>query len=800
MSNPVLIKDETKGNLREITYFTGCDKKPELKIFKEKVEKSSVYEENLKIKRQLEEAPISKASNNSPSDELYEGRLNYKKLFNERGFPVVSSKFKNHFDTWYIYPFYGKVNFSGAPVVPNIPDDKKRGPTAEEPSINLAPLVNDDSSAEGVPKALTPVALAFINFKRLFNKRAKGYFKKSGEENVFVPVDSIYLSSIEATKGWSSVYDAYRAHLNTVYDEFNSKYLQNLSTSPKIKDIKDFIELLEIYVQETEKPFTYVGFIESKYNDVYTTGLAIDIYDGDSASDQEKSDFMNDLNFPLFSRMAKKHGFRIDPNCPWRIIADLGSPYFWDINGQLPVSGEGRYRHAATVALDKTKNPPEPLKNAQGLPIITNPSTKEVGSVLDNMFPGGFHDLVDNIFVPAHQCGWLYDTREFTYHLINFYSRFVSQNPNYLTKTVSSSVIKNGTFYERFTKASTLKRKLYENLTIDALEKMRSSKTGEYDADPATKWTTENLGFYADMRNIERGRPLTRRQLQKVKNKAFQTLNYGVQLWLQDSKKAELRDAWVAEAVKLIEYSFGTTAASFQAIDKKLSVAKEDDIFILKAGGGLGAGMPPMKDLNYDFYLNNRAQFTQLTTNATDQDFGLLSPQIPGNNLHAVFYPANGKDGQDYNYIDLDLGQNYTISITVKNTGITEWSGNGSEGYVLYADNSDAKKLIGHNETDASEPWSVYRFAGAGEEKRKIQSGSSIFLPPDAIIKPGAEATFTFNIFPGLMTNPAGKKKDNYLIPAFRMAFFAKGASEKDVLTFGAQVKLPCRVPCYTIP
>jgi len=53
------------------------------------------------------------------------------------------------------------------------------------------------------------------------------------------------------------------------------------------------------------------------------------------------------------------------------------------------------------------------------------------------MFPGGFHDLINNIFTPAHQCGWLYDTREFAYHLINFYARFVKQNPNYLTKSVS---------------------------------------------------------------------------------------------------------------------------------------------------------------------------------------------------------------------------------------------------------------------------------------------------------------------------------------------------------------------------
>ena len=796
MANLVLIKDETKDNLREITYFTGCDKKPDLRICKEKIEKSSVFEENLKIKRQLEENPVSRVNNTSPSDEMYEGRIKYKKLFNERGFPVVLPKYKNHFDTWYQYPFYGKVNFSGAPIIPNVPDDKKRKLNAPEVTINLAPLVYDESSAEGVPKALTPVALAFVNFKRLFNKRAKGYFKKVGTEDIFVPVDSAHLSRIEATKGWVSIYDAYRAHLDTIYGEFNSKYLQGLGSSPKIKDIEDFVELLKLHIQETRSPFTFVGFVESKYNNIYTTGLAIDIYDGDPASDQEKSDFMNDLNFPLFSRIAKKHGFRVDPNCPWRIIADLGSPYFWDINAQLPSSGEGRYRHASTVAIDPVTK--DALKDKKGNKIVTNPSVKEVGDLLKNMFPGGFHDLIDNIFAPVHQCGWLYDTREFAYHLINFYARFAKQNPSYSTKSISSSVIKKGKFYEKFTEVAINKRELYNGLTVDDLDNLKNLETGEYNVTSARKIAIENLNFYIDIRNMERAEPLSRRQLRKLKKKAGQIINYGVQLWLSDSKKVSERDNWVAEAVKLVEYSFGATAASFQSIDKKLTVAQEDDIFIFKAGGGLGVGMPPMKDLNYDFYLNNRVELVELKTNAVDQDFGLLAPFTPSNTLGAIFWPASGKTATGaYNYIDLSPDKNYTISITVKNIGVTDWSGKENDGYVLFAVDSDAKKLLGAQKSDTVSPWDKYRFVGAAEEKRRIQSGDSVFLPLDTIIGPGQDVTFTFNIFPGLLTNPAGKKKNNFLIPTFRMAYFKKGAG---ALKFGPEIKLPCRIPCYTMP
>ena len=60
---------------------------------------------------------------------------------------------------------------------------------------------------------------------------------------------------------------------------------------------------------------------------ILSSGLAIEVYDGDYSDDAIKRDlFYTNKNFAPFRNAAYQHGFMIDKHIPWRLIADLNSP------------------------------------------------------------------------------------------------------------------------------------------------------------------------------------------------------------------------------------------------------------------------------------------------------------------------------------------------------------------------------------------------------------------------------------------------------------------------------------------
>ena len=71
---------------------------------------------------------------------------------------------------------------------------------------------------------------------------------------------------------------------------------------------------------------TMDAFIKSFEADPFVSGLTISISDLDCGHDQGKIDsFIDDPAFLLYMKKAVKHGFTIDRNVPWRLVADLAS-------------------------------------------------------------------------------------------------------------------------------------------------------------------------------------------------------------------------------------------------------------------------------------------------------------------------------------------------------------------------------------------------------------------------------------------------------------------------------------------
>ena len=133
---------------------------------------------------------------------------------------------------------------------------------------------------------------------------------------------------IEPKKGWLSLENIYQDHITALYEGFSGTYLQQKENNKKLITFKDFMKLFWRYLErmQPDVPFTRTGFVMSRFCPLATTGLVIELADADHGDDEIKfDDYIEDPNFVFYARAAKKFGFRIDKNAPWRLIADLKS-------------------------------------------------------------------------------------------------------------------------------------------------------------------------------------------------------------------------------------------------------------------------------------------------------------------------------------------------------------------------------------------------------------------------------------------------------------------------------------------
>ena len=247
---------------------------------------------------------VSNASNNSSTKELFEGHKNYKELVNELNYSRGEFKngfsLKNQIDTWYKEPRYGRVNNKDNLIYT---------------SYFLYVDISDRPTK--CVCVFDFVATAFEKMKMLYGIMTD---RKTS---------SLYLKDLQAVDGPCSTInleDKYVDHLDEIYSDFYQDVLEDLRNSDRIKNYDDFYHLFMNYVKNNNKILSFAGFIESINSDVYDSYLSFDIAEtSESNPDTEKIRFLEDVNYPAYDYAARMTGFRIDPNKPWRLIADLGT-------------------------------------------------------------------------------------------------------------------------------------------------------------------------------------------------------------------------------------------------------------------------------------------------------------------------------------------------------------------------------------------------------------------------------------------------------------------------------------------
>jgi len=489
---------------------------------------------------------ISRADNNTIATETHKGRTNYKNLFNEFQ--------QGALDVWYKYPLYNRIDLRGNSIISDgeLVNIRSGFPFLEEmkKKFGCDPNADPDYALNfNTQNAINPIYV-FKFVGEAFGAMVEDY--KSRKKSRKSP----FLMKIEAKVGQDSenyTQELHSLHLNKVYKEFYDYTLSKLETSSRIKNLDDFYEHLSYYMRENSAVFSYVAFNESIHNNIYSTSVVIDVHDGDISSDQEKIRFYEDPNFPAYSYVARRHGFKIDPNIPWRLIADVNSKEI----------------------------------------------TKYITSVeagVKNIIGANTKRLYEYYYEPLYKKERLF---EFINNLLLFYNAFISDNPFYVEYVHGRKQI-----YPRMKDLEPInmvdiklkKRKLEKQLDMalwagtatetKEQKNFRIAKTAaakqkiqEYNfeltkIEDLDKIAAKYVDWYAEIRNYECNKTLNRIQLEKL-----QKTNKQMFLYNQD-KKEKLLD----ELVQLTEVTIGNPITRDKTLQdiKSLTIKKSSFIFLYK--------------------------------------------------------------------------------------------------------------------------------------------------------------------------------------------------------------------------
>ena len=201
--------------------------------------------------------------------------------------------------------------------------------------------------------------------------------------------DDPMLSDITAAKGYESIPKAYQKMLRNTIKSF-IKYLNANRIINNIVNMDDFLIELSYYIFNVHQgPFTRSGFIMSRHIGPMSTGLCIDIQNLPYSEDEKKVEFINSPNFEAFRKIANDHGFAIDKNVPWRLVARIDSEKM----------------------IEYAQNYHEDIQ------------TKD--NIINKFFVQTAIDEIENLKL----------------YLVSFYNQFVSENPRVLQETYSPEII-----------------------------------------------------------------------------------------------------------------------------------------------------------------------------------------------------------------------------------------------------------------------------------------------------------------------------------------------------------------------
>lgn len=253
---------------------------------------------------------------------------------------TAASSTKNKYDQEYIYQTEAYKEFIGGTNDPTSVNSNTNTPISvlkeKEPKsffmdhqhygrINsqLMSLYPKESSLINIGDINNPVhVLDFVS---------DAYDDFSLDINLFIQRNNVpkssFLHNLSPQNGVDKVPSLYLNYSNQNY----SYLLDFIKVKRKEKDIysiNDFILVLADFIDflTPTRVFTKSSFVYSRSCPTKTSGLVIDLFDGDVNDDVVKYEkFINNPYFSCYMDYVKERGFIINKDAPWQLIADLNS-------------------------------------------------------------------------------------------------------------------------------------------------------------------------------------------------------------------------------------------------------------------------------------------------------------------------------------------------------------------------------------------------------------------------------------------------------------------------------------------
>ena len=246
--------------------------------------------------RQLRDQRIPHGRNKMGAREIFTQRKLYKNTYH---------RLRNTIDFWYRDTLYGRIDQEGNAIYPQ------------------EKWLKEFRTASGCSLyAFNFVVEAYERFVNTFASR-------NMRNPIFKDEKYLFPQGLLAKKAWINSHQMYHDITDAKYKKFVKEYLSNKQTNKQIVNFDTFMTSFLSFLGETGTivPFTKTGVLTSLGCTPNVSALCVEFSLARYGEDLIKHDgFMTSPFFRDYISTAEHHGFRIDVNAPWRLVADITSP------------------------------------------------------------------------------------------------------------------------------------------------------------------------------------------------------------------------------------------------------------------------------------------------------------------------------------------------------------------------------------------------------------------------------------------------------------------------------------------
>ena len=217
-----------------------------------------------------------------------------------------------------------------------------------------------ESNLKTVSSQQTSQPIFLVNFVAKAFKQFRGHMQRAALTKR-INVENSMIFSLQPARGWTSALNIHHKTVGESYRSFIESHIQTDNINERILDFESFMDAFMNHTTSLARdfgfPITLSGFMNSSLAPIHSSGLIIDLYTLDHNNDLAKNElFLRDPYFEFYKNTAKKFGFVVDKNAPWRLIADLSSiamkKYMYEVGHDYKTVFDNFFYEALDYELD----------------------------------------------------------------------------------------------------------------------------------------------------------------------------------------------------------------------------------------------------------------------------------------------------------------------------------------------------------------------------------------------------------------------------------------------------------------